>query len=189
MSAAVAITEPVIEACISRIRPWWDTVENRSAAAKLGWQRRKNGYHPTIYDRWSAAVKVADPCRVRLYCADVAETVQHLYLAMFPDDTLIAEAITVARAYATGAADDRERLRVHRLLAVHADSLEATGMDEDDPAIAALDAAGICLLKRPCWLVWSLFYAELAASGDKAEAHKYEARHLSALEAFVAKRL
>jgi hypothetical protein len=121
------------------------TPEKRSAAAKLGWWRRRGLIEPTTYERFVDAIKAADPCALLLYAADVAEAAQHVYIEQFPGDLCTLDAIAVARRYARGEATDKERLKTRRML-IKRDHAMGQGYPTE-PYRQAMQAAGFLLSK------------------------------------------
>jgi hypothetical protein len=144
-------------------RAWWDTPERRSAAAKLGWMRRRGLVPPEPWDLFRAAVNAADPRLVRLYVCDVAEAVQHHFQEKYPGDMRTLEVVTVARRYANGEASERERLAAVRRITKLLDERAASRVVRNGPHDCALQAAAFTLAKRLLWAAdWGPYWAMMA---------------------------
>lgn len=126
----------------------------RSRAAKNGWVWRRALAGRTVTPEWVAhrrlgdLLRHGDPCALRILACDLAEGVLHRYAEYFPGDVRPALAIQVARRYATGDADDKERLAAHHLACTAVWACERMpGYHHHHPAYAAASAAGFCLEK------------------------------------------
>jgi hypothetical protein len=157
----------------------WYGPEQRSEAAKLGWQRRKGLAEQPVYLRFFAAIREADPTALRLYVCDVAEAAQRHYLAVYPDDRRTLDGIAVARKYARGEASEGERLKALRVLQLLCDAT----LHQEDAAAYAVQAASFTLSRSRRWMAeWTLCWADLAEHGDHHNVASM-GRHLAAIEA------
>ena len=137
---------------------WTYTTERRAAAAKLGWLRRRGLIAPEPWPVFKAAVLATDPRAVRLFICDQVSSVQHHFLAKYPNDMCTLEVIAAARRYANGEASDQERRRVLKPVRPLLEWI-----DRDDPASCALQAACFCIVKPILWAAhWGLDWAMLA---------------------------
>jgi hypothetical protein len=169
----------------------YDT-EKRSRAAKMGWVWRRAVRTPEEIAkaetrlRFHMAMKAADPCRARLYVCDVAQAVQHHYLAVFPGDTRTLDALALARTIASDTPPTAYRLRKMRTRIIEQYRHFETRRSENTPAYRALQAAGFALSTSIAGAIeWGLAWADSTNDPASYYWHPDYTRHTPALEALA----
>jgi len=157
----------------------------RSRLAREGWARRRDPRLQTIR-RANVLLKTADPRVLRLFACELAETTLPIWEARSPGDARLLALLQVARRYASGEANEAERLAASHLAVMVCRGIEPPeGLRRRyDPAYAAANAVGFCLW-RPAGQ--ALHQAAWWTAEARQEAHLYDLagaqRFLAELEA------